>query len=121
MDVADISVESIGSYDVVLFLGVLYHLKNPMSVLERLCAVTNEMMIIESHYEDICRRTPVARFYPGAELNNDPTNWWGPNKKCLEDMLSVAGFRRVECVYRFGNRIVFHAFKSAAPSDGNQR
>jgi hypothetical protein len=37
------------------------------------------------------------RFYPGAELNGDPTNWWGPNCAALEVMLRDVGFQRIEC------------------------
>jgi tRNA (mo5U34)-methyltransferase len=34
-------------------------------------------------------------FYPGAELNNDPSNWWSPNAKALEGLCKAAGFREV--------------------------
>jgi hypothetical protein len=34
-------------------------------------------------------------FYPGAELGEDHTNWWGSNRACVEAMLTSIGFREV--------------------------
>jgi tRNA (mo5U34)-methyltransferase len=34
-------------------------------------------------------------FYPGRELNNDPTNWWGPNVPAVRGMLESLGFAQV--------------------------
>ena len=53
-------------------------------------------------------------FYPGAELNNDPTNWWGPNRQCMEALLKLVGFGRT--MYQphpidKGARGIFHAYK----------
>jgi len=60
---------------------------------------------------------PAAAFYPGRELNDDPTNWWGPNHAAVEGMLHAVGFARVEVVtpirstgYRAG-RAVAHRLK----------
>lgn len=43
-------------------------------------------------------RRPAAAFYPDRELNNDPTNWWGPNHAAVVGMLRSVGFRRVEVI-----------------------
>jgi tRNA (mo5U34)-methyltransferase len=96
IDVFDISPETVGVFDITLFLGVLYHLRNPLLALDRMAAVTRELIIVETHVvrtnED---HLPLMRFYEGAELNGDPTNWWGPNLLCLEQMVRSAGFREV--------------------------
>ena len=39
---------------------------------------------------------PASAFYPGSELNQDHTNWFGPNPACVEAMLKTVGFRRVQ-------------------------
>ena len=39
------------------------------------------------------------QFYPGAELRDDPTNWWGPNARALISAAGAAGFDEVELVW----------------------
>jgi len=94
VDVFDVTPERFGTYDVVLFLGVLYHLKNPLGALELLYALTNEFVVIETHVDALQIIEPVMRFYLGKELNNDPTNFWAPNLLCLNNMLAEVGFKR---------------------------
>jgi tRNA (mo5U34)-methyltransferase len=98
IDVYDISPQTVGMHDVVFFLGVLYHLKDPLGALERVASVTNKLLIVETAVDLIGLRRPAMAFYPGRELNGDPTNWFGPNTACVEAMLRVCGFRRVQCV-----------------------
>lgn len=124
IDVFDISPSKIGTHDVVLFLGVLYHLKNPFGGLEIVHSVTREMAVIETQVDALYVNAPVMRYYRGSELNNDPTNFWAPNTLCLESMLKDVGFRRVKTTLvnkkgplgralgRFSpNRAVVHAWK----------
>jgi tRNA (mo5U34)-methyltransferase len=98
VDVMDLSAEHIGTFDVVLFLGVLYHLRHPLLALERVASVTAGQLILETHVDLTWIHRPAMAFYPEAELNWDPTNWWGPNVSAVKAMLQVAGFRRVEVV-----------------------
>lgn len=111
MDVLEISPEKIGTFDIVLALGLLYHVKHPLLALEKIAAVTKEMLILETHYENKYNKKPAMFFYKDSKLNQDPTNWWGFNKTCLKEMLLKVGFKRVECVFRNENRIVIHVFK----------
>jgi tRNA (mo5U34)-methyltransferase len=100
VEVMDISPETVGgSFDVVLFLGVLYHLRHPFLALEKLRAVTSELLILETHVDLIGTRRPAAAFYPGTELEDDWTNWWGPNPAAVTGMLKQAGFRDVRRVH----------------------
>ena len=41
MDMYELTPERVGRFDIVLFLGVLYHLKHPLLALERVCALTH--------------------------------------------------------------------------------
>jgi tRNA (mo5U34)-methyltransferase len=93
VDVFDISTNRFGSFDIVLFLGVLYHLKNPLGGLEVVYAMTNECAVIETYVDMLDLSAPVMRFYLGKELNNDPTNFWAPNLLCLKNMLLEVGFK----------------------------
>ena len=95
ISVMDVSPDNIGHFDVVLFLGVLYHLKHPLLALERLAAVTKRRLVLETHIDCTVMDRAAAAFYPGTELGGDPTNWWGPNPLCVEGLLRTAGFRNV--------------------------
>jgi tRNA (mo5U34)-methyltransferase len=105
IDVMDLSPERIGRFDLVLFLGVLYHLRDPLGALERIASVTRGMLILETVVDRVGTRQPVAAFYPGRELNDDPTNWWGPNPAAVLGMLQAVGFNRCEMFTRLPNRL----------------
>lgn len=88
------SVECVGQFDIVLFLGVFYHLKNPFADLQRVSKIAKEMIIVETHMDALDYPRPAMVFYPTAELADDPTNWWGPNEACVKAMLKDSGFQR---------------------------
>jgi tRNA (mo5U34)-methyltransferase len=100
VDVMDLSPERMGTFDVVLLLGVLYHLPNPVQALERVASVTRRLLILETVVDMVGFSRPAAAFYPGRELNGDPTNWWGPNVPAVRGMLQAVGFERVETMTR---------------------
>jgi tRNA (mo5U34)-methyltransferase len=95
IDLADLSPESVGEFDLVLFLGLFYHLPDPWLILRRAASVCRRLMIVETHADLQDLRRPAMAFYPG-EVEGDPSNWWGPNAPLLEAMLSHEGFGRVE-------------------------
>lgn len=95
IEVLDISPEKIGTFDLTLFLGVLYHMRHPLLALERVFSVTKEMAIVETETDMLDIERPAIAFYPGKELEGDPTNWYGPNPQAVEAMLKVAGFNKV--------------------------
>lgn len=111
--VEDISPETVGIFDLVLFLGVLYHAPDPFGYLKRVRSVCKSQLILETHVDALDYPRPALVFYPGATLNNDPSNHFGPNLLALEAMLIEAGFTRVQLVERYGNRAVVHAFIDA--------
>ena len=98
IDVMDLSPERLGTFDVVLFLGVLYHLRHPLLALERVASVTGDLLVLETVVDMAGIKRPAVAFYPDRELNNDPTNWWGPNVPAVEGMLRSVGFARVATV-----------------------
>jgi tRNA (mo5U34)-methyltransferase len=97
-DVMALVPESVGEFDLVLMLGVLYHLEDPVAALRRVRSVTRRTLIVETHADMLSKHYPAAAFYP-VDLYGDPSNWWGPNQAALHGMLSAAGFARVERVY----------------------
>jgi tRNA (mo5U34)-methyltransferase len=96
LDVYDLGPEKVGRFDLVLFSGVLYHLKHPLLALERVASVCSDQLILSTHVDLIELRRPAIALYPGREFNNDPTNWCGPNIPALEAMLQIVGFKRVK-------------------------
>ena len=100
MEVLDLAPEKIGTFDVVFFLGVLYHMRHPLLALEKVASVTNQQLILETKVDLLTWKTPAMAFYRDRELNNDPTNWWAPNVPGLCDMLRAVGFRSVQVVSR---------------------
>ena len=110
-DVLDISPYNLGTFDIVLFLGVLYHMRHPLLALEKVAAVTYGSLILETHIGLDDGDIPAMRFYKGSELYNDYSNWWGPNIKCVTHMLQDVGFSQIECAAGYYGRAVFHAWK----------
>ncbi len=97
-DICRISPRDIGYFDIVLFFGVLYHLKHPLLALERVCELTTDMACIESLVTDDppSGAVPSMEFYEGTELAGQFDNWVGPNTACLLAFCRTAGFARVE-------------------------
>lgn len=113
IDILELRPEDAGTFDVVFFLGVLYHMRHPMLALERLAGVTRELAIIETVVDLLGVGRPAIAFYGGSELAADPTNWCAPNPAALTAMLQAAGFRRVEFVAGTRN-VLFRTAKAAA-------
>ena len=130
IDVPDISPETVGMFDVVLFLGVLYHVKDPLAALARAASVAREMIVVETASALDILPWPVLRFYRSRELNDDPTNFWAPNRAGLSAMLTDVGFGRsairpspwVRTSWRkpyiqwMANRVIAHGWRDGSPS-----
>lgn len=113
VDVMDLTPE-IGQFDVTLFLGVLYHLVDPIKGIEKAACVTRDVLIVETYMDALEVDRPAMIFYPGTELAGDHTNWWGPNIACVAGLLRWAGFPTVYFQphpHSLG-RGIFHAFRS---------
>jgi tRNA (mo5U34)-methyltransferase len=99
------------TFDLVLFMGVLYHLRHPLLALDILHdCVTRDLLVFQSmlrgssgtrEFARDCEFTEIAQFddpaYPRMyfvehRYAHDPTNWWVPNRACAEAMLRSAGF-----------------------------
>ena len=109
--VEDIGPATLGMFDYVLFLGVLYHAQDPMRYLRNVYSVCRGTTIIESHVDALDYDRPAMVFYPGDTLNRDPTNFWGPNRQCILEMLYECGYARIDIVSERGDRMAFHAYR----------
>jgi tRNA (mo5U34)-methyltransferase len=117
IDVMDLSPDTVGTFDLVLFLGVLYHMRHPLLALEKIYRVTRKQLILETHVDLLDCPRPAMAFYPGNELCDDPSNWSGPNVPMVEAMLRTAGFREARLhagpfyATPQSYRAVFHAWR----------
>jgi tRNA (mo5U34)-methyltransferase len=101
-------------FDVVLFMGVLYHLRHPLLALDLVHEhVAGDLLVVQSMQRGSQEVAPVRPDYDFFEMDHfdapgypkmhfiehryahDPTNWWAPNRACMEAMLRSAGFEIV--------------------------
>jgi len=115
MSVYDITPDNTEPVDIILFLGVIYHLKHPLLALENLAAVTKELLILESHCIDFGIEEPMMKFHANRNGVKDfnPSNFWEPNIPALKEMLKEVGFIIID---DFGGeyqhkRVTIHARK----------
>jgi tRNA (mo5U34)-methyltransferase len=108
--VLDMTPQRFGRFDIVLFLGVLYHMRHPLLALEKVAALTKDMLIVETHTDANDNPEPYMRFYPGDECSHDVSNWWGPNLACVEAMMASAGMRRTQHISSAHGRVVVHGW-----------
>ncbi|CDX20017.1 putative 3-demethylubiquinone-9 3-O-methyltransferase [Mesorhizobium plurifarium] len=111
----ELSVYDVGAlgetFDIVLFMGVLYHLRHPLLALDLIREhVARDLMIfqsmqrgsskvlaLEQNYDfwthDLFDRPEFPKLhFIEHRYADDPTNWWIPNRGCIEAMLRSAGF-----------------------------
>jgi tRNA (mo5U34)-methyltransferase len=115
IELRNLSVYDVGAlaekFDVVLFMGVLYHLRHPLLALDlirrhvvkdlfvfqSMQRGSNEVASLDDDYEfwdeDIFEKPGFPRLcFIEKKYSGDPTNWWVPNRACSEAMLRSAGF-----------------------------
>ena len=90
------------------FFGLLYHLRHPLLALDRLAALCDEAIFVESAILDdyspyrggvghgYAGGQMVMEFYPDSQYRNNTTNYWVPTLHCLSQMVRSAGFAHVD-------------------------
>jgi tRNA (mo5U34)-methyltransferase len=84
-------------FDLVLFFGVLYHLRHPLLALDRIRPLVRGRLLIETAVCDFqlgvrSSGKPLVRFYRRDELNGDPSNWFAPTVRGLLDWCRSSGY-----------------------------
>jgi tRNA (mo5U34)-methyltransferase len=92
--VEDLDPVRYGPFQVVLFLGVLYHLKSPLIGLERAAAMCGEELVVETLTANDDVDAPLLLHAPG--FRGDRSNHWIPNIACITSMLTTVGFTRFQ-------------------------
>jgi tRNA (mo5U34)-methyltransferase len=95
----------LGTFDLVMFFGLLYHLRDPLLGLQKVAAMMRGTLLMQSYTLETTALAgqPLARFVPhgvtsGPEDNPmfDPTVYWEPNPECIRDMLDHVGLVDIE-------------------------
>lgn len=104
INVLDITCKQYGQFDIVLALGLLYHVADPYRALSNCAALSRDHLLIESYCIDellpkSLASEPVMRFiadpkrFPGqGQPNTDRSNFWGFTSICLQRMVEDIGF-----------------------------
>ena len=106
MNVYDLEPKRLGTFDLVLFYGVFYHLKHPQFALERIRSICTGDLLFQTHMYDepSVKGTPWARFYPYGMMSGgnkelyDPTVFWIFNSACCLAMLDHVGFTDMKII-----------------------
>jgi tRNA (mo5U34)-methyltransferase len=107
-NVYDITPEKYGRFDVILFLGLLYHLRHPMLALDRLRAMASPdaLLFCETRLADAksAKRsnTPLWQFHPRDSLLGDWTNKWAPNMPALVAVIEECLFHAESTLVAYG-------------------
>ena len=113
MNVYELETKQLGEFDIVLFLGVLYHLPDMIRALHMIRGICRGTLYVETHCEnDFSKKVAAARYYKGDTLAKDRTNFWAPNRLCVLDMLHDTGFD-VARDEAWGSRLVVKAEAAA--------
>jgi tRNA (mo5U34)-methyltransferase len=102
-------------FDLVLFMGVIYHLRYPLLALDLIREhVARDLLVFQSMLRGADSPVEIADDYPFEEHGifdhpgaprlqfiehqyaGDPTNWWIPNRACAEAMIRSAGFTIID-------------------------
>lgn len=104
VNVLDISQERFGQFDIVLALGLLYHVADPYRALANCAALSRDRLLIESYCIDSTLSAAEAarptmtfipdcdRFPEHGDVNRDRSNFWGFTSACLQRMVEDVGF-----------------------------
>jgi tRNA (mo5U34)-methyltransferase len=95
----------LGTFDLVMFFGLLYHLEHPLLGVQKVAAMTSGTLLIQSFTLETTalRNQPLSRFRPHGVVSgpkdnpiHDPTVFWEPNAACIRDMLDHVGLVNVK-------------------------
>ena len=105
-------------FDIVLLLGVTYHVKNPIALIERVSNLATERVVIETEYKADDNSDPLLYLIPDNSLNGDGSNWNVPNLAGVKAIMEMANLTDIQISFHPEaptNRI----FASGSPSYTN--
>lgn len=107
VNIYDLAELKLKPFDVVLCLGVLYHLPDPCRALWTIRSLVEGQLILETYVSRKFEDQPIAEYLPHSSTNGDYTNFWAPNPRCCASMLSDFGYV-VDKTWINESRAMFH-------------
>jgi tRNA (mo5U34)-methyltransferase len=110
--VYDLSADRHGTFDIILFLGLIYHLRHPLLALDKIYEIARQDLYVDAPIIDhiifdktvssdlsermltegaVLHELPLLYFTKGSETG-DAFNWFMPNRKCFRDLVESSGF-----------------------------
>lgn len=106
---------NIGQFDCIIFAGVLYHLINPLGIIEKLSEIIKPdgSLFIETTFFPYLEKInkPILEFHPKKSLNNDSSNYFSANILCLKKMLEEFNFKIIKIHPTTNGRLVLYCIK----------
>jgi len=105
-DITEPCVDLLGTFDSIIFAGVIYHLRHPMKSVEVLDTLVRKdgRIMVETHTLNNDIAKPIMQFHPKNSLAGDWTNFWSPNIPCVIGMFNEVGSYKVERQGTSGDR-----------------
>ena len=109
--VYDLSPGVHGTFDVVFCFGLLYHVRHPLLVLDKLYEMCNEMAFINIQVYTGYAANPETVLYYNDTWRGSYSNWFVPTPAAFVDMVSSSGFKSIEIVETASTIISLIAYK----------
>ncbi len=93
VSVYDVHTLGKNDFDVVLYMGVFYHIKDPLLALARLRQVTKEGGLILVEGEVVRSEKSYGEFYYNQDYARSSSNWWIPSIGCLREWVECSFFK----------------------------
>ena len=95
IDIMDVCPERVGLFDVVLFSGMLYHMRDPIKALQNAASVCKNHLIIETAVGMLDVKEPAMAYLPRVP-GEEQSNHWRPNPQLIHLWLKELGFRKID-------------------------
>lgn len=110
ISVYDLNSEELGTFNLVMMYGVLYHLAHPTVGLEKAIQMSDRLIVVESavHSDTPAADIPLMLYTPG------PASWWYPNPECIKGMMLQFGCEEVKIIpgLEGKGRTVLHGYRN---------
>ncbi len=101
-------------FDVVLFCGVYYHLKDPLLALARLRQVMKDGAVLIVEGEVVHKRSRnAAEFFYRDDYHGDRSTWWIPTIRCLREWIQCSYFE-IEAEFNVADKVLPSGIRAAA-------
>ena len=95
IDIMDVCPERVGLFDVVLFSGMLYHMRDPIKALQNAASACKNHLIVETAVGLLEVEEPTMAYVPRVP-GEEQSNFWRPNPELINLWLKELGFKEID-------------------------